>query len=88
MMGICRFAILCAGLLTVGASPRGIGSWHELGEAVRLWQTRSGCSTIYNDKTVTLIVFVPKELPWLTQNIGKLSGEPKKKTEEGESTNI
>jgi len=37
---------------------------------------------------IALIVFVPKELPRLAKNIGKLTGEPKKKTEEVESINI
>jgi Sec-independent protein translocase protein TatA len=35
-----------------------------------------------------LIVFVPKKLPWLAKNIGKVTEEPKKTTEEVESIKI
>jgi hypothetical protein len=46
------------------------------------------CNTTYNPKMIALIVFVPKKLPWLAKNIGKVTEEPKKTTEEIESINI
>jgi hypothetical protein len=46
------------------------------------------CNTIYYLKEKVLLVFVPKKLPWLAKNIGRVSGEPEKATEEVESINI
>ena len=46
------------------------------------------CNNIYNPETIALIVFVPKKLPGLDKNIGKVTEEPKKTTEEVESINI
>ena len=45
-------------------------------------------NTKYNSKIIALIVFVPKKLPGLDKNIGKVTEGPKKTTEEVESINI